>query len=155
KLPGDWGKGAAKSSSAAAGGPAVAQQQPSNAEVQAPANAPIEMQQAATSPTIPSGASAEVGVTQRSIPVETTGSARPAASAVSAPAGGRVAASPLARKIAQDMGVDLHGVQGSGPRGRIIERDVKAAAQRGPVTAPMAIPSGAPVADQIVPLNKL
>jgi len=158
KLPGDWGKGGvAKASASTAGGPSVAPQQPANPEVQAPANAPIEMQQAAASnPAVPSGASAEVGVTQRSIPVETAGAARPAA-ASNAPtvSAGRVTASPLARKIAQDMGVDLQGVQGSGPHGRIVEKDVKAAAQRGPSVAPVAIPSGAPVADQVIPLNKL
>jgi pyruvate dehydrogenase E2 component (dihydrolipoamide acetyltransferase) len=39
----------------------------------------------------------------------------------------RVFASPLARKIAADSGVDLHGVHGSGPGGRIVRKDVEAA----------------------------
>ena len=39
----------------------------------------------------------------------------------------RVFASPLARKIAADSGVDLHAVHGSGPSGRIIRKDVEAA----------------------------
>ncbi|MFN8730363.1 MAG: dihydrolipoamide acetyltransferase family protein [Planctomyces sp.] len=39
----------------------------------------------------------------------------------------RVFASPLARKIAADSGVDLSGIQGSGPSGRIIRKDVEAA----------------------------
>ncbi len=42
--------------------------------------------------------------------------------------GGRVFASPLARKIAEESGVDLARLQGSGPGGRIIRRDVEAAA---------------------------
>jgi pyruvate dehydrogenase E2 component (dihydrolipoamide acetyltransferase) len=42
-----------------------------------------------------------------------------------------VLASPLARKLATDLGVDLRGVQGTGPGGRIVERDVKAVAQGG------------------------
>ena len=151
KLPGDWGKSSAPSSGAApAAGPVTAAQQPKNPEVQAPANAPIELQQAAAAkPTIPSGASAEVGVTQKSVPVEAAASARTAAPI----SGGRVAASPLARRVAQEMGVDLHVMQGTGPGGRIIEKDVKAAAS-GPRLAPAAI-SAAPISDQVVPLNKL
>ncbi len=39
----------------------------------------------------------------------------------------RVFASPLARKIAVESGVDLHAVQGSGPSGRIVRKDVEAA----------------------------
>jgi pyruvate dehydrogenase E2 component (dihydrolipoyllysine-residue acetyltransferase) len=54
--------------------------------------------------------------------------------------GGRVKASPLARKIAAQSGVDLKLVQGSGPGGRIVRRDVEAAG-----TAPAAAPAaGAP-----------
>ncbi len=48
---------------------------------------------------------------------------------------GRIKVSPLARKIADELGVDLHGVTGSGPGGRIIERDVRAA-QSSPKAAP-------------------
>ncbi|MBZ2196623.1 2-oxo acid dehydrogenase subunit E2 [Occultella gossypii] len=42
--------------------------------------------------------------------------------------GGRVFASPLARKLARDQGLDLAVLRGSGPRGRIVRRDVEAAA---------------------------
>jgi pyruvate dehydrogenase E2 component (dihydrolipoamide acetyltransferase) len=42
-------------------------------------------------------------------------------------AGGRVFASPLARKIAEESGVDLRGLEGSGPGGRIVRKDVEAA----------------------------
>ncbi|MEQ9308772.1 MAG: pyruvate dehydrogenase complex dihydrolipoamide acetyltransferase [Balneolaceae bacterium] len=38
---------------------------------------------------------------------------------------GRVKASPLAKKIAEDKGIDLAGVSGSGPEGRIIKKDVE------------------------------
>ncbi len=41
--------------------------------------------------------------------------------------GERIKASPLARRIAANEGVDLSGVSGSGPRGRIVKRDVEAA----------------------------
>jgi pyruvate dehydrogenase E2 component (dihydrolipoamide acetyltransferase) len=42
--------------------------------------------------------------------------------------GGRVKASPLARRIAGESGIDLHGVTGSGPGGRIVKADVLAPA---------------------------
>jgi pyruvate dehydrogenase E2 component (dihydrolipoamide acetyltransferase) len=67
----------------------------------------------------------------------------PAAAAVRAP-GERVKASPLARKIAAQSGVDLHLLQGSGPGGRIVRRDVETASARGPVAAPVS--SAEPVA---------
>ena len=39
--------------------------------------------------------------------------------------GARIIASPLAKKIASQKGIDLHGIQGSGPRGRIIAKDLE------------------------------
>ncbi|GJD63459.1 pyruvate dehydrogenase complex dihydrolipoamide acetyltransferase [Methylobacterium frigidaeris] len=45
--------------------------------------------------------------------------------------GGRLFASPLARRIAKQEGLDLAAVTGSGPHGRIIERDVRAALEGG------------------------
>ena len=56
--------------------------------------------------------------------------AAPAQAPVAAPAksaGGRVFASPLARRIAAEKGLDLAGVQGSGPHGRIVRADVEGA----------------------------
>ncbi|MGW8264722.1 MAG: pyruvate dehydrogenase complex dihydrolipoamide acetyltransferase [Longimicrobiales bacterium] len=41
--------------------------------------------------------------------------------------GGRLKASPLARRLAEESGLDLRGVQGSGPGGRIVKRDVEIA----------------------------
>jgi pyruvate dehydrogenase E2 component (dihydrolipoamide acetyltransferase) len=40
---------------------------------------------------------------------------------------GRIFASPLARRLARELGVDVAGLKGSGPRGRIVRRDVEAA----------------------------
>src|SRR5881275_2745315 len=53
---------------------------------------------------------------------------------------GRVKASPLARRLARERGIDLHAIQGTGPEGRIVARDVEGA-QAQPA-APAAIPSG-------------
>lgn len=52
--------------------------------------------------------------------------------------GGRVFASPLARKVAQERGVNLSGIEGTGPGGRIVQRDVEAAARGGGAARPAA-----------------
>jgi len=81
-------------------------------------------------------------------PAPVAPAARPAAAA-GAPApvpagirqgsqGGRVKASPLAKKIAAQAGVDLRLIQGSGPGGRIIRRDVEAAGSGAGAAAAMA-----------------
>ena len=65
-------------------------------------------------------------------------SAEPATASVSAPAaapaagGKRIRISPLARKIARQMGVDYTAVTGTGPSGRIVKRDILAAAEAAP-----------------------
>ncbi|QQE10074.1 2-oxo acid dehydrogenase subunit E2 [Planctomycetota bacterium] len=73
---------------------------------------------------------------------EAVGAAVPAASA---PAGGGGRVSPLARKLAVEHGVDLAAVVGTGPDGRIIKRDILAAAKGGASAAPVAA-APAPVA---------
>src|SRR5213594_846588 len=60
--------------------------------------------------------------------------------------GGRVKASPLARKIAAQSGVDLKLIQGSGPGGRIVRRDVEAASTAPAAAAVAAAPALRPVA---------
>jgi pyruvate dehydrogenase E2 component (dihydrolipoamide acetyltransferase) len=54
--------------------------------------------------------------------------------------GNRVFASPLARRIAADKGIDLAGITGSGPHGRIVKADVEGAK---PASAPAAVPAEA------------
>ncbi|HEV7590600.1 MAG TPA: pyruvate dehydrogenase complex dihydrolipoamide acetyltransferase [Longimicrobium sp.] len=56
---------------------------------------------------------------------------------------GRVKASPLARKMASESGVQLGGVQGSGPGGRIVKRDVEAAMEGGAQAQQPAAPASA------------
>ena len=93
--------------------------------------------------------------------------ARPAATAPPrAPqSGGRVKASPLARRMAAERGIDLSSVSGSGPEGRVVARDLEGAvarapapaapapAARAPVPAAPRIPTGVPFAD--VPLTQI
>jgi len=62
--------------------------------------------------------------------------APPAPSAVPSGNGERTKSSPLARRIASERGLDISGVQGSGPGGRIIKRDIEKAASAGPSRAP-------------------
>jgi pyruvate dehydrogenase E2 component (dihydrolipoamide acetyltransferase) len=64
------------------------------------------------------------------------------------PAGQRVFASPLARKLAADAGVAIEGISGTGPSGRIIRADVEEALARGTASAASAsagaaVPAGA------------
>ena len=66
-----------------------------------------------------------------------------AASKAAAATGGRVKASPLAKKVAGAKGVDLSGIAGTGPGGRIVARDVEGAAAGTPVTK---TPAAAPIA---------
>jgi pyruvate dehydrogenase E2 component (dihydrolipoamide acetyltransferase) len=62
--------------------------------------------------------------------------------------GGRVKASPLARRMAAERGIDLASVPGSGPEGRVVARDLEGAAARAPAAAP---PGAAPKARPVVP----
>ena len=60
-------------------------------------------------------------------PVAAAAAAPAAAAPAAKPAGARVFASPLARRIATEMGLDLTKVAGSGPHGRIVKADVEGA----------------------------
>jgi pyruvate dehydrogenase E2 component (dihydrolipoamide acetyltransferase) len=60
---------------------------------------------------------------------------------------GRIRASPAARRLAEELGVDLSGVQGTGPDGRILRGDIEAAAkalEAAPAAPPAAAPAEAP-----------
>jgi pyruvate dehydrogenase E2 component (dihydrolipoamide acetyltransferase) len=73
--------------------------------------------------------------------------ARAAAPAPSAPATnghGRIFASPLARRLAKEAGIDVARIAGSGPHGRVIARDVEQAKAGGALRAPATAPAGAP-----------
>jgi pyruvate dehydrogenase E2 component (dihydrolipoamide acetyltransferase) len=58
-----------------------------------------------------------------------------------APAKERVKASPLARRLAKERGVDLSSVAGSGPGGRVVKADVEAAGSAAPTEATVAAPA--------------
>jgi pyruvate dehydrogenase E2 component (dihydrolipoamide acetyltransferase) len=98
-------------------------------------------------------------------PAPAATSAAPAVEESSAGSSDRVVASPLAKRLAEELKVDLRGIRGSGPNGRIIQRDVEEASQRKPsAAAPVAAKGSAkpvaaprPLAGQkeVVPLSKM
>jgi pyruvate dehydrogenase E2 component (dihydrolipoamide acetyltransferase) len=119
---------------------------------------------------VPSGATTPAPAAVRSTTVAAPAAGQGAAPAravaptpISVPQGssGRVRASPLARRIARERGVDLRRVPGSGPGGRVVLRDLEGAAV--PVTpmvattattpAPIGEPGGTPYED--VPLTQI
>ncbi len=83
-----------------------------------------------------------------------TPSHTPVAAAI---ADGRMKVSPLARKIAEQKGVDLSRLRGSGPSGRIVKTDVLAAAEgKGSyVTAPASAPTGKAAGAAPVPYSPI
>ena len=64
--------------------------------------------------------------------------------------GERTRVSPVARRMAEEMGVDLSQVTGSGPGGRVIKRDVVLAAENRSAAAPVARPAAASAATGLV-----
>ena len=84
----------------------------------------------------PAAAAPATETTAAAAPAETAAAPAPAAPAASD--GSRVFASPLARRIAADKGLDLSQLKGSGPRGRIVKADVENATAAPEAAAPVA-----------------
>ena len=109
---------------------------PAEAQAEAPSEAPAEDSPA-------DGAEAPAPA-----PEPAPAAAPPAADGGAAPAApARLKASPLARRMARERGVELASLQGTGPEGRILADDVEraasgAAAPATPSTAPPALPAG-------------
>ncbi len=72
------------------------------------------------------------------------GEAVAASSAHQAGNGARILASPLAKRLAADAGIDLSAITGTGPSGRIVKADVEKAAARKGAERPVAASGGAP-----------
>ncbi len=84
-------------------------------------------------------------------PVEAVVPVTPAAAAN----GDRIKASPLARRIAGERGIELRGLVGTGPDGRIVAEDVERAAAGAPAPAPAAAPAAPVEGVELVPLTSL
>ncbi|MDP9180212.1 MAG: 2-oxo acid dehydrogenase subunit E2 [Chloroflexota bacterium] len=117
--------------------PAAAEPQPAAAEA-APAAAELQpAAEAAPAAAEPQSAAAEPAPAQ---PKAAAKQPQPAVAQANGQdsAGGPHRATPRVRKVAAELGVDLAQVQGSGPRGRVVEEDVRAYAAKGPKAAPAA-----------------
>ena len=99
--------------------------------------------QAAAKPTAKSDAPPPAKPIQEKAP--TASAAAPKAAPAPSPSHGsnRVFSSPLARRLAKEANVDLNRVQGSGPHGRVIARDIEAAKSGKGLRAPGAPPAAA------------
>ncbi|KEA06883.1 pyruvate dehydrogenase complex dihydrolipoamide acetyltransferase [Agrobacterium rhizogenes] len=94
----------------------------------------------------PKAEAAPVAVAPAATPAPVASAAPAVASAPVATDGQRTFASPLARRLAKDAGIDLTALVGSGPHGRVIKKDIEAAAAGGGVAkaAPAAQTAAAP-----------
>jgi pyruvate dehydrogenase E2 component (dihydrolipoamide acetyltransferase) len=95
-------------------------------------------------------------------PAAATAAPAPQPAAVASDGGERVFASPLARRMAEQQGIDLSTVNGSGPNGRIVKADIEAYAGGGVAAAsPTAAPAAtaAPIAGEtpfdLVPVSNI
>jgi pyruvate dehydrogenase E2 component (dihydrolipoamide acetyltransferase) len=86
--------------------------------------AETEAAETETEETEAADATAESG--EQAAPAREAEARRAATSGPERPADGRVRASPLVRRLAREHGIELAGISGSGPDGRIVERDVRA-----------------------------
>jgi pyruvate dehydrogenase E2 component (dihydrolipoamide acetyltransferase) len=111
-------------------------------EAAAPAAKPAE---AAPAPT-PAAPAAATGAKAAQSPASEVKAPVAAAPAPVPDAGGRVKISPLARKMAEEKGLNISGIAGSGPGGRIVRADVLSAAAGGNKKAALATaaPGGSP-----------
>ncbi|MDX1445042.1 pyruvate dehydrogenase complex dihydrolipoamide acetyltransferase [Lishizhenia sp.] len=90
-----------------------------NAGSQAPAAAPAEEEKKEEAP-----AAAPAPAAEKPAPAATP-APQPAAAPVASPNGDRIFASPLAKKLAEEKGIDIALVKGTGENGRIVKRDVE------------------------------
>ncbi|MDP7623780.1 MAG: pyruvate dehydrogenase complex dihydrolipoamide acetyltransferase [Rhodospirillales bacterium] len=90
---------------------------------------------------------------QATPPEEAAPAAQPAPQAALVEKGERIFASPLAKRMAADAGIDVAVISGSGPHGRIVKNDIEAAMAGGAQAAPATAqaPSGVPSLPAIIP----
>ncbi len=98
------------------------------------------------------GVEEKAPVAEKAAPVATGAPRGEAAVAVKAGDGAsRIAASPIARRIAREQGVDLQLIRGTGPGGRIVKEDVESFVARKPVEAPRPAPTPVAAAPAAAP----
>jgi pyruvate dehydrogenase E2 component (dihydrolipoamide acetyltransferase) len=153
--------GSAAAAPVAAAAQAPAAPKPTPAPAPAPAEAPAQAAKAAAVAAAPAPVAKPVAE-----PAEGNQS-KPPASAAPSHDGGRIKASPLAKKIAAEKQIAIEQVQGSGPGGRIVKRDVEAftpsaapaasapAAATSVATRPVPSVQVTPGVSQTVPLSSM
>ena len=118
------------------------------AEGEDAAPAPKKADKLAAKATEPAAAPASTPAAAAPAPVAEAKPAPARAVAKTAEKGDRIVASPLAKRIAEQAGIDLAGVQGSGPNGRIVKADVvEAKPGAGAPVAATAQPAATPLTD--------
>ncbi|RJP51453.1 MAG: 2-oxo acid dehydrogenase subunit E2 [Anaerolineaceae bacterium] len=129
-----------------------------------PVNAPIAVVgQAGEKVDAPKAAPSKVESPKADTAPQTQPVADSVSPAVSSPSTGPVKASPLAKKIAKDNNVNLAAVQGTGPGGRVVRKDVESALASGQKSQVEGRPSAQPnyqlpitnYEDKVVPTTKL
>jgi pyruvate dehydrogenase E2 component (dihydrolipoamide acetyltransferase) len=128
-LAGDGEDVKAAGAGAASAPPKAAAAPPAEAPAAKPAAAPAASPAPAAAPTAKAPAPA---------------AAAPAPSAPQANGHARTFSSPLARRLAKEAGIELTRINGSGPHGRVVARDVEEAKSGKGLKAPAAAPAGAP-----------
>jgi pyruvate dehydrogenase E2 component (dihydrolipoamide acetyltransferase) len=113
-------------SAGAAPAPAPAMEKPKAAEAQQPE---VLKQDApkADAGTLMYDKGTQTGSTAPVEAPRSSGASAPATAPASKPEGGKVFASPLARRLAKEAGIDVAAISGSGPKGRVVKSDVEAA----------------------------
>ncbi|MBL9215542.1 MAG: pyruvate dehydrogenase complex dihydrolipoamide acetyltransferase [Opitutaceae bacterium] len=155
---------AAAGTQVAIGAPLCAVGQPGE-KVDAPAETPAAKPAAAAPAPAAPPAAAPAPAAPTTPPAEDAAPAPAPAPVAPAAEGGRVKASPLARKIAADQKIDLARVAGTGPHGRIVKADVLAALSAPPAPTPAAkaqpgaigalAPRGAVQEDRFAPASNM
>ena len=140
--------------------PAAPQPQPASPEAAALQTAPQPQPRGGNGSEAPAPKAAEKGYGERPGEFPVAGQQAPQAEARRPDGRNRIFASPLARRLAKERAIDLARVQGSGPHGRIVKRDIeKAAAAPQPVApqpaaqAPQAPAAEAPQAARPAPVH--
>jgi pyruvate dehydrogenase E2 component (dihydrolipoamide acetyltransferase) len=126
---------------AAKAGPARAPIAADAAPKPSPAAASSGTQEAKAPPPAPAPTAPATSRRDAAEPTRTNGRGFAAAAV---PAAGRIFSSPLARRLAKEAGIEIGRVQGSGPHGRVIARDVAAAREGRGLRAPTATPAAGP-----------
>ena len=95
---------------------------------------------------VPAAAPAPAAKAASAVPAPVASAPAPAPTAAPAPAasGDRVIASPLAKRIAAEKGIDLATIKGTGPGGRIVKADVEAPQPAQAASAAASVPAAAP-----------